>query len=167
MNLLVLLFLLKRSFSTFVSNSARHFTWVFAGFALALGLMSCGGGGGEGGVSGGGTGGGTPGPISVSAPAISFGAIGGLGSIFINAFEFDDALNLVTSQDGFPVSASDLGMGVQVSVLNEKTSQTLNLTANNRTGGIQIKRLFLGVLQENGADIKKGLVNGQTQVCCL
>ena len=144
-----------------ISKMARSLAWVLAGFALAFGLMSCGGGGGEGGVSGGGTGGGSPGPLANSAPANSFGSVVGLGSIFVGAYEFDDAVVKVTAQDGLPVTAADLGLGVQVSVLNEKTSQTLSLNANNPTGSIQIRRQFLGVLKANGADSKIGFLNGQ------
>ncbi len=143
------------------SKVTSFFAWVLAGFALAFVLVSCGGGGGEGGVSGGGTGGGSPGPLANSAPASSFGSVVGLGSIFVGEFEFDDSPGKVTAQDGLLVSATDLGLGVQVSVVNEKTSQTLSLNANNPTGSIQIKRLFLGVLQANGESLKSGLVNGQ------
>lgn len=132
---------------------------VIVGVALAFGLTSCGGGGD--GVSGGGTGGGGPRPGITFSPAFSFGSVSGLGSIFVGKYEFDDAVGKVTAQDGLPVSASDLGLGVQVTVLNEKTSQTLDSNANNPTGSIQIKRLFMGILRASGPDLEIGLVNGQ------
>ena len=151
----------SRTFESILGSAARCLAWVFVGFALAVGLMSCGGGGGEGGVSGGGTGGGSPGPVSSAVPAISFGPVVGLGSIFVGGFEFDDAPGKVTAQDGFPIRVGDLGVGVQVSVLNERSSQTLDVAGNNTVSGIEIKRLFMGVLQKNGKDLNSALVNGQ------
>jgi hypothetical protein len=130
-------------------------TWL-ALVVLAVGLASCGGG-----VSGGGTGGGSTTPLTGAGPANNFGAVSGLGSIFVGHYEFDDALDKVNAQDGLPVSVGDLGLGVQVSVLNETVSQALTLNANNPTRSIQIKRMFMGILKLNPNGPKTLLLNGQ------
>jgi hypothetical protein len=123
---------------------------------LAVGLASCGGG-----VSGGGTGGGSTTPLVGAGPANNFGAVSGLGSIFVGNYEFDDALDKVSAQDGLPVNEGDLGLGVQVSVLNDTVSQSLSLNANNPTRSIQIKRMFMGVLERNPNGPKALTLNGQ------
>jgi hypothetical protein len=124
---------------------------------LALGLVSCGGG-----VSGGGTGGGgSTTPLTGAGPANNFGAVSGLGSIFVGDYEFDDALDKVTAQDGLPVSEGDLGLGVQVSVLSATASQALALNANNPTRSIQIKRMFMGILTPSSSDSNQLMLNGQ------
>jgi Domain of unknown function (DUF5666) len=130
-------------------------TWL-ALVVLALGLASCGGG-----VSGGGTGGGSTTPLTGAGPANNFGAVSGLGSIFVGDYEFDDALDKVSAQDGLPVSVGDLGLGVQVSVLNETVSQALTLNANNPTRSIQIKRMFMGVLALSPSGSDTLTINGQ------
>ncbi len=95
-------------------------------------------------------------------PAVSFGAVVGLGSIFVGPYEFDDELQKVSSQDGLPVRASDLGLGTQVTVVNNVVSQTLSLTGSNPIANVQIKRMFLGVLQASTDNLDKfTLLNGQ------
>jgi hypothetical protein len=149
----------------FLISTLRHTTRAFlgacmlllTGLVLSISLTSCGGG-----VSGGGTGGGGPkGPLDAASLASSFGSVNGLGSIFVGLYEFDDAIAKVTAQDGFPVTANDLAMGVQVSVANQITSQSLALNANNATSSILIKRMFMGVLRANPGNSESALLNGQ------
>jgi hypothetical protein len=125
---------------------------LLSGMAMALYLMACGGG-----VSGGGTGGGTPVQPNVAS---SIGPVRGFGSIFVGKIEFDDAIEKVTSQDGLPVDANDLALGVQVSILS--TTTTLSTTDINAVAGIEIKRLFMGTLEvvsDTGKSILR--LNGQ------
>jgi Domain of unknown function (DUF5666) len=96
-----------------------------------------------------------------ASPAASFGSVVGLGSIFVGPYEFDDELQKITSQDGLPVRASDLGLGSQVTVVNNVVSQTLSLSGSNPVASVQIKRMFLGVLQASSDNLDKFILNGQ------
>ncbi len=133
------------------TGSTRSFTaWLMIS-TLALVLASCGG---AGGVSGGGTGGGIP---------VSTGPINGFASIIVAGYEFDEPISLTTSQDGLPVVPSDLGLGVHVSILG--ATQTLDTSALNKVGSIEIRRWFMGnLVAEQNSDSRTGVrlsINGQ------
>ncbi len=108
--------------------------------ALSLFVSSCGGGGHGGGI--GGTG-------------IVFGAISGFGSVIVNDVEFDTSTAVVT-RDGEPATASQLGLGMIVTVEGQLDADRLTGVADT----IEVTTLLEGPLETVASDLATASVLG-------
>lgn len=126
---------------------------VLGAAAIVLGLVACGGGGGGDGT----TAGAASSASTTTAASFTQGTLTGFGSIIVNGVRFDDSSASVTDDSGATMTASALGLGMQVEVDGDRVANGAAKAHAVRFGSI-----VLGPVASIDASAQTFVVLGQT-----